>query len=1104
MEGEEVQFRQLLNGFLSPDNDIRLQAESAYDNINVDTKLQLLLDALFETSLEEQLRSMAAVLLRRFLYCNFDEVFPKLPMDTQRNIRGQLLTNVLQESSPQLRRKICDVIGELARALLDEEGNNLWPEFLQFLFKSASSAELHHKEVALTLFSLVPGTFGNKQAQYLGIIRSMLLSSLGDVENHSVQALAVKATVSFLLLHDSEVAIHEDFTELLAPMLNIITDSIKLGEDDALLKCLVDIAESCPKYLRTQLEPILLLTVKVLADHEVPEAFRYLLLEVVVTVSETAPGMLRKIASKCLPQIIPEVLNMMTDLEDEENWSVSDELLDEDTDSPSVVAESSLDRLACGLGGKTMLPLMNTALSTMLGSKDWKQRHAALMAISAVGEGCHKQMEAMLPQIMDTIIVYLRDSHPRVRYAACNAVGQMATDFAPTFQKKFHEMVVPGLLAVMDDSDNPRVQAHAGAALVNFSEVCPKNILTTYLPTIIGQLERILEAKFKELMERGTKLVLEQVVTTIASVADTAEENFLQYYDRFIPGLMYIIEKADSQELRMLRGKTIECVSLIGLAVGPDKFMNDASKMMDLLLKDHANQEKMSDDDPQVSYLISAWARVCKIMGTRFEPYLPLVMGPVMKTASLKPEVALLDNDDMNTVDSEEDWQFVPIGEQQNFGIRTAGLEEKATACQMLVCYARELKEAFADYTNDVVKLMVPMLKFYFHDSVRTAAAESLPYLLECAKIKGSAYLQEMWSFICPELLKAIETEPENEVLSEHMYSMAKCIEVLGSGCLSEVQMTELVKMLDKVLTNHFERANKRHEKRKDEDYDEVVEEQLLDEDDEDTYALSKVSDVLHSLFAAYSTQFYPFFDLLLPHVVRLLGAKRSWPDHQWGLCIFDDVIEFGGPSCVKYSDHFLQPLMSFISSKQCEVRQAAVYGCGVLAQFGGPSFSPVCAQMVPMLVQVIQEPDSRSEANINATENAIAALTKILKYNAGCINTEEVIQVWLSFLPVWEDADEAPHVYGYLCDLIDANHPLVLGPNNANLPKIMALFAEAFSKEAVERGSTVGERMVLVVQQLQASPEVFSAVLRHLSEEQHLAIHTFVNTPQDAAAHSS
>ncbi len=90
----------------------------------------------------------------------------------------------------------------------------------------------------------------------------------------------------------------------------------------------------------------------------------------------------------------------------------------------------------------------------------------------------------------------------------------------------------------------------------------------------------------------------------------------------------------------------------------------------------------------------------------------------------------------------DDDWQFVSLNDQQNFGIKTAGLEEKATACQMLVCYARELKDAFSDYTEEVVKLMVPLLKFYFHDGVRTAAVEALPYLLECAKVKGPQYVQ--------------------------------------------------------------------------------------------------------------------------------------------------------------------------------------------------------------------------------------------------------------------------------------------------------------------------------------------------------------------------
>lgn len=81
-----------------------------------------------------------------------------------------------------------------------------------------------------------------------------------------------------------------------------------------------------------------------------------------------------------------------------------------------------------------------------------------------------------------------------------------------------------------------------------------------------------------------------------------------------MPCLKYIIQNANKEELKLLRGKTIECVSLIGLAVGPEKFMRDASEVMDLLLKTHT-EVQLPDDDPQTSYLISAWARICKILG---------------------------------------------------------------------------------------------------------------------------------------------------------------------------------------------------------------------------------------------------------------------------------------------------------------------------------------------------------------------------------------------------------------------------------------------------------------------------------------------------------
>ena len=86
------------------------------------------------------------------------------------------------------------------------------------------------------------------------------------------------------------------------------------------------------------------------------------------------------------------------------------------------------------------------------------------------------------------------------------------------------------------------------------------------------------------------------------------------------------------------------------------------------------------------------------------------------------------------------------------------------------------------------------------------------------------------------------------------------------------------------------------------------------------------------------------------------------------------------------------------ITSPQPEVRQAAAYGVGVMGQFGGPGFASLCASAMPRLVQIIQAPDSRDATNINPTENAISAATKILKWNGGAINIDEILPVWWAF----------------------------------------------------------------------------------------------------------
>lgn len=207
-----------------------------------------------------------------------------------------------------------------------------------------------------------------------------------------------------------------------------------------------------------------------------------------------------------------------------------------------------------------------------------------------------------------------------------------------------------------------------------------------------------------------------------------------------------------------------------------------------------------------------------------------------------------------------------------------------------------------------------------------------------------------------------------------------------------------------------------------------MVQEQLEDEESDDVFVLSKIAEIIHALFTTSREGFLPYFDQLCQHFVNLLQPGRNWADHQWGICVFDDVIEFAGPACAKYQAFFLEPLLLYVKDRSAEVRQAAAYGWGVLAQFGGDQFATELAKAIPSLVALINAPDSREVRNINPTENAISAVTKIMKYNSSAINVAEILPVWFNWLPVVEDADEAPHIYGYLCDLIEQNNPIILG----------------------------------------------------------------------------
>lgn len=98
----------------------------------------------------------------------------------------------------------------------------------------------------------------------------------------------------------------------------------------------------------------------------------------------------------------------------------------------------------------------------------------------------------------------------------------------------------------------------------------------------------------------------------------------------------------------------------------------------------------------------------------------------------------------------------------------------------------------------------------------------------------------------------------------------------------------------------------------------------------------------------------------------------------QWGICLWDEVIEFTGTQSWQFHQFFLPTFVQAVHHQQPDVRQAVVYGIGVAAIKGGPEYNQILSDFVGPLIQLIEAPDSKSEENNLCTENAISAVTKV------------------------------------------------------------------------------------------------------------------------------
>uniref|UniRef100_K3WXC2 Importin N-terminal domain-containing protein n=1 Tax=Globisporangium ultimum (strain ATCC 200006 / CBS 805.95 / DAOM BR144) TaxID=431595 RepID=K3WXC2_GLOUD len=1082
-------WEKLLWSLMAMDNSERNRAEMLFAELKQQSDSTLLgLVQIVHSSRSDDVRGLAAVLLRRVLLRDAVSLWPNASDHARQIVKQELLAVLSTEQNRSIRRKVCDTVGELASSILDDAQ---WDDLLPTLLQWIETPNTTLRETTLRVFemiaiyiaTMIEASFGDDpHAQFEVTVLTMLVQCINDSEGR-VALNAIRA-LSMLLINMETIQIQREdllrasIPSILAAMHRML-HAQQFEEVMETLEVLIEVVEPHAVFFKPCLREYVETMVRISdgASGSIPDGCRQLAMEFLVSIAEHAAHSCRKISKNYFVQAVyPVAFKMMLELQDVDTWSVTN--CDDEEDAALAnheisnfdVGSEALERLVGAIGAKKSLPKCFALIQEYASNTEqWVYRHAALVGLCQI-------LEILSYENLDAIVRHLLtqayDAHPRVCCTAIDVIGQMSVDQGPQFQDAYHAQALMILLHYLEDFSKPRLQAHAATALRQFIDMCQPHVLEPYLEKLLTQLFAILQAP------NHLRVVQEQSITAISSIATVAGPAFIKYYGAVMPSLQQILlsclhesTTTGSPGSFTLGGITLECISLIGLAVGKDTFRRESVEIMKIMAE-MQNTPKIVGNEWIRTYLLQAWARCCKCLGKEFASYLPVVMPTLlfaaMQQAEFEVDPSTLDDDDDSSLSTNGDNDDIQIAQVNDrcLSIRTSILEEKATACQLLTSMVTDLEETFFPYAEQVTQVLAPLMTDSVHSDIRSSSISSMPALVKCVAIasSNSEAIKQMVDFTLGRLVGALTSEPELDLVMNIMQSMKLCIsnalEHHPHVRLNEAQLKELVNGLLLVLGDSFQRrAVQRAQKVVDdgEEYEDIGRASEdggdgYDDDDETTENLEQelqfvMGDCIGSLAKTHGEQFFPVFQAILWEKILELSAEHCLAeDRKLALYILDDVLEYCGEPAMRETDVFLPLLIDVLKSSDGypPLVQAASYGMGICARLGRDRFAKHAELCLTLLRGVLMHPQARDPYHLNATDNAVSAFGLICEHQANVVDSATLFPQWLSLLPLRGDLEESVEVMKRLLRYVNDRNEYILGKDCSQLHVVVGIFADA------------------------------------------------------------
>lgn len=906
---------------------------------------------------------------------------------------------------------------------------------------------------SLRILEAVPEVFMTNIPGLVQIIGATLSSPSVSIED---KLQGVKALVSVILCAEDEEeegnvkGALKQFQELINGTPTLIHGFITSGDEEAIvevLNCYAELVDGVPKLFKSCFGILVqgLSTMVIDSSAGQGEEVRAAGLELLMTLIESLPAKIKKDRA-ALDQVVMLLLKVVAEIPEESSTWYGANPDDEDDDEGgeeqlSMYGEQYLDRLSMALGGKVLAAPFFAVIPQMTSSQsDWRHRYAGLKAIASIAEGCLDELEDRMEALLALVWPGFTDPHPRVQYAASHALGQLCTDFAGAIQanQEMSRRALTCLVGILvGGSNQPRVQAHAAAALINFTEGVEADVLNPYLDEIVGALVGFLE--------RTEVLYLRsQVIATIAAFASAAGPVFTKYYQAIVPPLMALLEegtKAYSADVdravRSIQCRALEAVSLIFYSIGWDLVPKDHLETLVTLmmvLQKQVSEAGDNDPDEMGDFLTTAWTRLAQVMGEHFAPLLPVVLPPMLEKAAQEPDMAILDAGDSLEAYDQDDWEFATL-KGKRLGIRTSTLEAKLVALEHLTSFVNGLGKAFLPMVPQTVRVALPLLEFDLHEGIQGAAAGLLASLL--ALMPAGPERMQFAVATIQGLLASFAKYYHPDYTYAALDALADILAIEGIPAeLPEGSATALFQDLSQLLTILTKAIMEKQQKAgADEDGDDDEEEDEMDEIEDVEgvcYALSRFMSAVYEAFPPQQTLPHSSDLLHFCRALVLSPAQGTSSLRHAGLCIVDDLIKgtqgltASSPAlCTAIVDVFSWTIKQIAAGKEedTDVVQSVAFGIGMMAEFGGPGFHGFLAQQgVPFLVALLGAPNARAPSRMDVTDNAASAFGRVaLAMPSPAV--AQAVPAWVAAFPVLSDEQEIVPAYRALAMLVQ-NQP--------------------------------------------------------------------------------